>query len=89
MTSVLNEDIAVVLRQIIAKLTENPLLEQQLEKDHYIQNAGMDSLRIIQLVIQIEQHYNVTFEDYELSVKNFETIDEIAHKIIEKLGTAL
>ena len=90
MTAVLKEDsINGVLRQKIASLTENPLLEQQLEKDHFIQNVGMDSLRIMNLVIQLEQHYDIIFDDHELSVSNFETIEVITHKIIQKLGEKL
>jgi len=80
------EQMVVFLRRTIANLTENPLLEQQLEEDQNLQSVGMDSLQIMNLVVEIEMKSNIEFDDDELVMDNFETIHAITSQIGKKRG---
>jgi acyl carrier protein len=83
------QDIMGFLRKLIADLTENPMLEQQLGDDQLIQESGMDSLRIINLIVQIELNYEVAFDDEELLTENFATLNLIHKQIKQKLDVTL
>jgi acyl carrier protein len=86
MTAMLKADIVELLRRIIAELTGKPSLEDELQPEQDIQLAGMDSMRIIQLVIRLEQYYAIGFEDHELAIRNFDTMDAIADRVLQKTG---
>ncbi|TXK84584.1 phosphopantetheine-binding protein [Paenibacillus sp. N3.4] len=83
------QEIMGFLRKTIANLTENPALEQELEDDQLIQQAGMDSVRIIKLIVEIELNYEIAFDDDELLTENFATLKVIGEQINQKLGVSL
>ncbi|WP_239617712.1 phosphopantetheine-binding protein [Cohnella mopanensis] len=80
------QEINAFLRHTIAKLTEDPALEQLLKDDQLIQGAGMDSIRIINMIVQIELNYDIAFDDEELQIENFATLKVIGEQIMHKLG---
>ena len=52
-----------------------------IENGEDIRVYGMDSLLKVQLVIGIENEYNIEFADEDLDQKSFTTIDEICQLI--------
>lgn len=82
------EDIDLFLRRTMATLTENPLLEQQLEDDQLIQEVGINSIKIVNLIVHIELNFDIVFEDEELLTENFTTLRVISEQIKKKLGVA-
>ena len=48
--------------------------------------AGMDSLKIIKLIIEIEEHFDFEFDDDDLTMTNFVSIDTIAELVTSKLN---
>jgi aryl carrier-like protein len=86
MTVKLIEDIVEVLRQIVAELSSDPRLLEQLKPDDDMMIAGMDLPRIGYLVARVEQAYAVKFEDQELSLAPPITLAAIAACILHKTG---
>jgi len=82
------DEIRTFLFGTIAQLTDKPELEHQLSEDASIQETGMDSVRIINLVVQIEAEYDIAFEDEELLIENFETVSKIKEQVVRKLNEA-
>lgn len=50
------------------------------------ENLGIDSIDFLELVIGLEQEFNIKIEDTEIKKENFETIDKIAEFIGGKLN---
>ncbi len=74
------------LRKRIAQITNRPEIEQGTNNDDPIKEMGMDSVNMVNLIVQIEQHYDIMFEDEELVIDFFSTIELFASSIAEKLG---
>lgn len=82
--NVAKEEAIDYLRSKIAEMTENPELEEQADNYAQIRDMGMDSLRIVQLIVHIEQHFDIAFDDEELVIDFFSTIDQFASSIAGK-----
>lgn len=54
-------------------------------KDNIIE-GGMDSLKIIKLIIEIEEYFDFEFDDDDLTMANFVSIDTITELVINKLS---
>lgn len=83
------EKIMIFLRKTIASLTKNPVLEDRIDTDQYIKDIGMDSVLIINLIVQIELQYEIVFDDDELLTENFATLKVISDQIQSKLSVSL
>ncbi|MFC4102462.1 acyl carrier protein [Paenibacillus xanthanilyticus] len=82
------EEIKRFVRNSVASLSKNPPAAGELDEDAPIQSAGIDSMQLINLVVQLELHYDLVFEDDEMLLENFKTIAIIADSIVVKLGGA-
>lgn len=45
---------------------------------------GIDSVRLFDMVVGMEDDFGVSFEDQELTLENFDNLEKICKKIIEK-----
>lgn len=65
--------------------TVRKVLNVNHELDDYqsLLEMGLDSLKTMQLIIEIEKGFHFTFEDEELLMSNFITVNRIV-EIIEK-----
>lgn len=77
------------LTRKIAEMTDNPHLEREADIYAQIRDMGMDSLRMIQLLVHIEQHFDIAFDDDELIIDYFATIDQFAASIARKMAPAV
>jgi acyl carrier protein len=89
MTEQFRDEVIQFLRRTIASLVEDPELEHTLDDDQLLQAAGMDSIRIMNLLVRIETEYEIMFDDDELLLENFESIHVIADRISQKAGIRL
>ncbi|WP_168118773.1 acyl carrier protein [Paenibacillus sp. HB172176] len=74
------------LKKKIAEMTDNPSLERDADIYAQIREMGMDSLRMVQLLVHIEQHFDIAFDDDELIIDFFATIDQFASSIVRKMA---
>ncbi|MBW7476508.1 acyl carrier protein [Paenibacillus oenotherae] len=82
--------IEVVNREMVQQFLEvtiGQFLEEKtvLEPDLNLQDAGLDSVKTINLIVQIEKHFNIVFEDEEMLIVNFSTINHIIGIVLGKL----
>lgn len=80
------EAVVADLKHMIAEVIEKPELEFLLDMEQSLEENGIDSIRIIQLIVLIEGRYGLTFEDDELVLDNFTTLQSIADKVFMKCG---
>ena len=51
-----------------------------------LQDVGLDSLQLVVLLAKIEYEFDIDIPDYELDIKNFETIESIEQLINRMKG---
>jgi acyl carrier protein len=57
----------------------------ELTSTTHLQDAGIDSIQFINFIVQVEQKYQVFFEDDEMKLSRLQTVDEIATLLLQKL----
>lgn len=56
------------------------------KEDDILTECGMDSVEMIQLVIELETHFEFEFEDEKLSYETLRSINTIVSYIYMRLG---
>jgi acyl carrier protein len=57
------------------------------DDDSLLATRLLDSLKVVELVVFLESHYQVTFESDELTPDNLDTVNAIA-SLLERKGVA-
>jgi len=72
----------------IKKFIETNILAEniRLENDTNLQNAGIDSFSIVEIILFIQRTYNVSVPDNQLVPENFRTLQSLA-QLVNKLST--
>ncbi len=52
------------------------------------ENHGVDSVRLFDMVVGLEEDFAISFEDEELTIDNFDTVHAIAERVRQKLESA-
>ena len=65
---------------IIEKITDNIVLNE----DSVLIESGINSMQIIQIVVELEHRFNFEFEDEKLSYETLRTIGSIAEYVYQQ-----
>ncbi|MFC5468965.1 acyl carrier protein [Cohnella suwonensis] len=80
------EEVAAIVRGKVAEMT-NRQPEEPLQGDEEpIQNSGLDSVMIINLIVSVERRFDILFDDEEMLIENFSSISRITASILGKIG---
>ena len=60
--------------------------EEIVSEDTMLKELGYDSLKNVELVVMLEEEFDIRFDDSMLSQNNFETVSGIIHFVEESLG---
>ncbi|AFI27210.1 acyl carrier protein [Bacillus subtilis] len=71
------------INKIVSKILEYSYIYIEKHKDLNI--YGLDSKRIIMLIVQLEEHFNIIFDEEELVFENFTRIQSISALLKEIL----
>lgn len=58
-----------------------PAADESLTEKH-----GVDSVRLFDLVVGLEDDFDIRFDDAELALKNFDTVNAIAARVHAKMN---
>lgn len=81
------EDIKLILLRII----DNQLAEDlnitvfEIPDDKELFQYGIDSLNIMRVILEIEEEFDIVYDDDELNIENFITLKKICDNISEKI----
>lgn len=78
-----DQELISVVQKHIARLLNNDL---PLSLDDNLFTAGIQSISSISLLIELENEFNIVYEDEELLLDNFSTIRLIVEKLKQKLS---
>ncbi len=70
-----------VIKELIADILESQ--EEISEDARLVEDLGIDSVLILQLIANIEMQFNITFDDEDLLVDKFSSISSLADYITE------
>lgn len=76
----MEEEIASIISQISEK--DNVQLE-----DNLIYILGFDSKKVMQLIIKLENHFDISIKEDDLDIDNFTSLNSIV-KLVKKYQTA-
>ena len=78
----MNEDLIITE---IQGFIESSILDRRvkLEPETNLQKAGVDSFSIVELIIFVQNNYNITIPDSQLLPANFQTIQSMARMVIQ------
>ncbi len=73
-----------IVEQIATIIETNIDFIHNIGMNDDLEELGINSLSFIRIVVEIEEKFNLEFEDGDLSYEKFSTIEDIANYIIEK-----
>ncbi len=71
---------------ILTVLKIEPEIIKELSPDETLNRIGVDSVNFIEIVISLEEEFNIAFEDDELLLQNLNTINKLKSIISNKLN---
>lgn len=57
-----------------------------VQKGVTLNGLGYDSLKNVELVVLLEEEFNIRFDDSMLSQSRFSTVDSVIELVVESLG---
>lgn len=82
----MRKEIEQSLRKIIMELLELTKPVEEIANDDDLTKLGMNSISAIELVVEVEDKYDFEFNDEDLLVDNFKTIERLANYIEKRIG---
>lgn len=74
--------------EVISKITQEvrDILQsaEDIDVQQNLTELGLDSLASVNLLIQLEEIFNIEFDDEDLVTDNFSSIENICNLIVEK-----
>ncbi|NQU21941.1 MAG: acyl carrier protein [Candidatus Nealsonbacteria bacterium] len=84
-TALSRDRILAEIKEIVAEQTETPA-EEIREDHHLLDDLGFDSLAIVEMSMEIEEHFDVSVPD-ELG-EQARTVRDVTDGVLELLGQA-
>jgi len=56
------------------------------DEDNLMEDHGIDSVQVLEIVVGLEEEYGVSFEDEDFDIEVFQTVKSIAGFVREKQG---
>jgi len=72
-----------VVRQLLAKHGSLPVSVDEIANSADLYDAGLSSFASVQLMLALEEHFDVEFPEHLLNRKSFSSIDAIAAAVSE------
>ncbi|WP_144502486.1 acyl carrier protein [Bacillus thuringiensis] len=72
--------------QVISIVQDILETKKNFDSSEDLSGSGMDSINSINLIVELEDMFNITFGDEELLFDNFSNIEKIVKQVISKRG---
>lgn len=74
-------DIRAEIKRMLLEL----LNKKDLDEGQELLSVGLDSLNVIKLIVMLEETFSIRFEDEDLQLKYFHSIDTLSNFVTSKL----
>ena len=82
------QEVERFVKERMADLISRPELAAEFKEDTALEEVGIDSVLMVSLMVQLEQKFDIFYEDDELTSDNFATVGIIAERLMKKLSVA-
>lgn len=72
--------------KVIELIKDNLALDEEVDIDTPLKSLSLDSLSFINLIVQIEETYDIDFSFDELDIKKWNNVNDFIQTIKEKLN---
>lgn len=81
-------NIDLIQNEIHNIIIDNRLLYGELSNNYYdnLKKQGLNSIKLVELIVLLENKYNIEFSVDDLNLDNFENIHKISIKITEMIN---
>lgn len=88
MTQENKNELKKIIKSICRLEVEGDFIDKILKDEHcnLVEKLGFDSLLIVQLIVEIEELFNIEFDMDSLDVDKFKYIDKLVQEIDNKIG---
>jgi len=77
------------IKQILVERLFLEITPESLSSNESLtENHGVDSVRLFDMVVGLEEDFEISFEDEELTIDNFDTVSAIAQRVKQKMESA-
>ena len=73
------------IRAEINRMLLELLNKEDLDEKQELLSVGLDSLNVIKLIVMLEETFSIRFEDEDLQLKYFHSIDTLSNFVTSKL----
>lgn len=74
----MSEDLKTSLKKLLVERLFLGIAPSDIEDAKALENYGIDSVSLLELVVGIEEKYGVSMEDGDFNIANFTTVNAIA-----------
>lgn len=84
----MNVDFNEIQERVIEVVSRNAVFnaDKVNESSQIRQDHGIDSIKIVELVVDLEEEFDIEVDNSSLSFDNFATIELITNYVIDKLA---
>ncbi|WP_150525338.1 acyl carrier protein [Roseibium sediminis] len=75
-----------IVRELLAKHGSLPVSVDQISDDADLYDAGLSSFASVQLMLALEEHFDVEFPEHLLNRKSFSSVEAIVAALAEITG---
>jgi len=81
MNILLTDEVIALVKKVLEK-QESGIIDDNMD----LSALGLDSLKAMELIVELESFFNIEFEDEELLFENFNNVSKIVNRISEKVN---
>lgn len=82
-----HQQVYLSLAPNLEKVIKTSDLSRSLTIKSNLFNLGLDSIGVMELLVEIENQFQITFSDDELSPELFESVEKLVEKIASKCAS--
>ncbi len=82
----MRSDVKLEVKTVVCNSITSKFTPGEVPDDFGLAGDNLDSMAVTNLILALEEHFGFAFEDEELSVEAFETVDSLSKLVQSKLN---
>lgn len=78
-----HDDVVEKVKAIVTEALHIRKTDNQLSEDTYLENLGLDSLNIVNVILALEAEFGIAFDEEELDLEPLESVGTLVAFVME------